>query len=146
MKKTIEQILNETIVGESIITIINKTPKVGIIKSVKVNARDTSSFGCLTLEVEGVLMKHYIGSGRHTEIDFSNVSISSKLEYNLDTNINDIPELSVRAYNVLRSNNLNFIKDIVEFKKTNDNFSGMRNVGNKFRSEMDFLLKGLVKS
>lgn len=146
MKKTIEQILNETIVGESIITTINKTQKVGIIKSVKVNARDTSSFGCLNLEVEGVLIKHYIGSGRYTEIDFSNVIISSKLEYNLDTNINDIPDLSVRAYNVLRSNNLNYIKDIIEFKRTNNRFEGMRNVGNKFRSEMDLLLKGLIKS
>jgi DNA-directed RNA polymerase alpha subunit len=140
MEKTIEQIFNDALIGKSIVTYGNK---VGIIKAVKLNSNSTNSFGSLTVEVDGILKNHPIDS-KYTTINFSDTALVEKnLSISLGTSINDIDNLSVRSYNVLRYYGLNSIQDIVNYKKTNENFDGMRNVGKKFREEIIGLLSRL---
>lgn len=64
MKKTIEQILNESLVGQSIWTY---NGEIGIIKAVKINKVGGSKLGSFVLDVKGKMKSHTF---RNWEIDF----------------------------------------------------------------------------
>lgn len=141
MKKTIEQILNDILIGKKIVTGDNE---IGIIKAVKINANETNSLGYFKLEINNRLKKYRIQSN-FTEIDF--VEIDSKkndnsLNDNLYKTVLEFP-ISAKNINVLKRYNLLTMKEIVEFREKNNGFSSLKNAGKSFCHEMDFLLKHL---
>lgn len=138
MKKTIQQIVNESIAGMKIATRKNK---IGIIKKVIINAPGGNHLGSIELEIEGKVTKEIIYS-HWSELHFTDFVEQQVIK--LDMHLSDVIGLSVLCYNVLRKNNFKYVKDIYAYKQSNGDFRKIINLGEKMNNELNDLIIRVV--
>ena len=139
MKKSIEQILNDCLVGK---TICNRNNQIVTIDKVNINQVGGNHLGSIIFKVNGKSQKEVIHSRRY---EFNFTDTCEEQIIGIKMHHHDIIGLSVRTNNILHSNSIRYVNELIEHKKQHGKFNFSK-AGKSTINEIEALISKVVLS